>query len=744
MTGSPDFRVFIGFIFEPSIGDRDGDGIKDDVDKCPDDPEDFDDFEDEDGCPDPDNDKRRHPRRRRQVPERARDQERLPGRGRLPRQATTLDRDGDGILDDVDKCPDEPEDKDGFEDEDGCPDPDNDKDGILDVDDLCPNEPEDKDGFEDEDGCPDPDNDKDGILDVDDKCPNEPETYNGFEDEDGCPDKGRVIVPTRARSRSSTRSTSRPTRRSSSPSRSRSSTRSRRRCKGNPQIQLIEIQGHADERGDDDYNLRADRGPRARPCKTYLDRARASTPSRLQCARLRRDQAALHAAQRGLLGEEPPRRVHHPAPHRLRPAGRMIRSILVAACVLASVSAQAESRLRAHQRRGQEGGAAGRGAALPGLPAELFARAVGVDALAKKHGFVVAHAGGVRNHEGQWYWNATPACCDFDGAKPDDVGYLMGIIDELVKKGVVDPKRVYLAGFSNGGFLAYRLACEHADKIAAIVSVGGGAPETCKPSSPVSVLDVHGTADKRVPVEGWPPKVPSRATRWRRLRAADQCDARREGAASAPKNAAEQWLHPGGHVADLRRRLRRAHVDLARRATQVARDRSSARPTAPRGRLRRAAGLSPSACTARRGCRRSRARRPPSGPTASSSAPAPCARPPAPRARRRRRRRRWSGRSRTAAAPRRSAPARKPPGRLSRMYQCATNDSVVRAGLQLRDRALVVEHAALEAERALPELQRPLHIGDIQNRVSELSCDPPFSNVSKKSSSVWPGSSSNV
>jgi OmpA-OmpF porin, OOP family len=55
-TGSPDFRVFVGFIFEPAIGDRDGDGIKDDVDKCPDEPEDFDDFEDEDGCPDPDND----------------------------------------------------------------------------------------------------------------------------------------------------------------------------------------------------------------------------------------------------------------------------------------------------------------------------------------------------------------------------------------------------------------------------------------------------------------------------------------------------------------------------------------------------------------------------------------------------------------------------------------------------------------------------------------------------------------
>ena len=62
------------------------------------------------------------------------------------------------------------------------------------MDDLCPNDPEDIDGFEDEDGCPDPDNDQDRILDVDDACPNDPETYNGFEDEDGCPDRGSVVI----------------------------------------------------------------------------------------------------------------------------------------------------------------------------------------------------------------------------------------------------------------------------------------------------------------------------------------------------------------------------------------------------------------------------------------------------------------------------------------------------------------------------------------------------------------------
>ena len=104
------------------------------------------------------------------------------------------DNDGDGIPDDKDKCPLDAEDKDGFQDEDGCPDLDNDGDGIPDARDKCPNEPEDKDGFQDLDGCPDPDNDGDGIPDVKDKCPNEPETINGFQDEDGCPDKGDSLV----------------------------------------------------------------------------------------------------------------------------------------------------------------------------------------------------------------------------------------------------------------------------------------------------------------------------------------------------------------------------------------------------------------------------------------------------------------------------------------------------------------------------------------------------------------------
>jgi outer membrane protein OmpA-like peptidoglycan-associated protein len=133
------------------------------------------------------------------------------------------DRDHDGVPDSMDQCPDTPEDRDGFKDEDGCPDLDNDADTILDRDDKCPNEREDFDDFEDQDGCPDPDNDKDGIPDLQDHCPNDaedgkppfphdgcpasktdtdgdgimddkdkcpkdPEDKDGFQDDDGCPD----------------------------------------------------------------------------------------------------------------------------------------------------------------------------------------------------------------------------------------------------------------------------------------------------------------------------------------------------------------------------------------------------------------------------------------------------------------------------------------------------------------------------------------------------------------------------
>jgi outer membrane protein OmpA-like peptidoglycan-associated protein len=98
------------------------------------------------------------------------------------------DADADGVADVADKCPQQHEDQDGFEDSDGCPDPDNDGDGVADGADRCPQQAEDKDGFEDSDGCPDADDDKDGLADAQDRCPRQAEDKDGFEDGDGCPD----------------------------------------------------------------------------------------------------------------------------------------------------------------------------------------------------------------------------------------------------------------------------------------------------------------------------------------------------------------------------------------------------------------------------------------------------------------------------------------------------------------------------------------------------------------------------
>jgi OOP family OmpA-OmpF porin len=135
----------------------------------------------------------------------------------------THDRDGDGVTDEDDACPPLPEDRDGFEDEDGCPDPDDDGDMVLDPDDRCPREAaeegrdddedgctdpvrdadgdgredaadacpeaaEDADGNADDDGCPDPDDDGDGVPDVRDRCRVQAEDRDGFADADGCPD----------------------------------------------------------------------------------------------------------------------------------------------------------------------------------------------------------------------------------------------------------------------------------------------------------------------------------------------------------------------------------------------------------------------------------------------------------------------------------------------------------------------------------------------------------------------------
>jgi OmpA-OmpF porin, OOP family len=181
----------------------------------------------------------------------------------IVRETKCVDTDGDGICDNEDACPREAEDKDGFQDADGCPDPDNDNDGIPDKTDKCPNEPEDKDGFQDADGCPDPDNDGDKVLDVKDKCPNE---Y--AETEDGCPKKYQLVVvtPTKIELKQTVyfdfnKTTIKPVSYALLNDVAAA-------LKDHPTIK-VRVEGHTDSRGSDSYNLKLSQG-RAESVKQYL------------------------------------------------------------------------------------------------------------------------------------------------------------------------------------------------------------------------------------------------------------------------------------------------------------------------------------------------------------------------------------------------------------------------------------------------------------------------------------------
>ena len=125
--------------------------------------------------------------------------------------------------------------------------------------------------------------------------------------------------------------------------------------------------------------------------------------------------------------------------------------------------------------------------------------------LAESRGFVYCYPDGLLDSSGRRFWNATTTCCDLFGAGVDDAGYLRGLIEGIGSALAIERKRVYLLGHSNGGFMSYRMACDYADVIAGIASLAGTTTlgETnCRPSQPVNVLHIHGTADEFVPYAG--------------------------------------------------------------------------------------------------------------------------------------------------------------------------------------------------------------------------------------------------
>ncbi len=136
------------------------------------------------------------------------------------------------------------------------------------------------------------------------------------------------------------------------------------------------------------------------------------------------------------------------------------------------------------------------------MNAAMMAWLTGLNKKADEAGFVAVYPDGTGSR-GSYFWNGgdsrDPAARD----PVDDVGFVRALLDDLPHVAAVDPRRVYVTGLSNGAFMAYRLAAELSDRVAAVAPVAGtmGIAD-CRPGRPVPVLHIHGAEDEYVPFAG--------------------------------------------------------------------------------------------------------------------------------------------------------------------------------------------------------------------------------------------------
>jgi len=157
----------------------------------------------------------------------------------------------------------------------------------------------------------------------------------------------------------------------------------------------------------------------------------------------------------------------------------------------------------------------------------LMAARSGLDALAVDPGWLVAYPAGIGTKNVDSGWNAGACCKPANTAGIDDVGFIGSLLDQLEADYPIDPARVYILGASNGGEMAYRAACEMSDRFAAVANVIGTILVECNATTPVSVIDIHGTADDHIGYDGGgdcqEAPCPSVAETMERWRQADGC-----------------------------------------------------------------------------------------------------------------------------------------------------------------------------------------------------------------------------
>ncbi len=133
-----------------------------------------------------------------------------------------------------------------------------------------------------------------------------------------------------------------------------------------------------------------------------------------------------------------------------------------------------------------------------GVSSRMLIAKAGLDQIADQKKFAYLAPQGMSDAEGRPFWNAGKSCCDLEHRGVDDVQRLAALLDESSENAAIDRQRLFVIGYSNGGFMAQRLACKAGDRIAGVISVAGAAPsgdEPCVQHSALSFLEIHGDAD---------------------------------------------------------------------------------------------------------------------------------------------------------------------------------------------------------------------------------------------------------
>jgi polyhydroxybutyrate depolymerase len=123
---------------------------------------------------------------------------------------------------------------------------------------------------------------------------------------------------------------------------------------------------------------------------------------------------------------------------------------------------------------------------------------------AKEKGLAYVAPDGTEDSLRSQFWNASTACCNFNGVDVDDVAYIKSLIDEASSLVAIDPKRIYLFGHSNGHFMSYKFACSTNGVVAAVAGLAGAMDnnlDNCT-KSPTNILHIHGTSDQTILYNG--------------------------------------------------------------------------------------------------------------------------------------------------------------------------------------------------------------------------------------------------